>query len=50
MQEAMLLPPDQAHPSTGVTTHCPYCAFQCGMYLVGPREAATVKGNNVRFP
>ncbi len=49
MQEAMLLPPDQAHPSTGVTTHCPYCAFQCGMYLVGPREAATVKGNSA-FP
>lgn len=26
-------------------THCPYCAFQCGMRLSGPREAAVVAGD-----
>ena len=26
-------------------THCPYCAFQCGMRLSGPREGATVEGD-----
>lgn len=32
-----------------VSTHCPYCAFQCGMNLTGPREQATVTGNE-SFP
>ena len=27
-------------------THCPYCAFQCGMRLSGPREAAVVDGDD----
>ena len=26
-------------------THCPYCAFQCGMRLSGPRDAAIVAGD-----
>ncbi|MDE2937550.1 MAG: molybdopterin oxidoreductase family protein [Chloroflexota bacterium] len=26
-------------------THCPYCAFQCGMRLSGPRDAAVVAGD-----
>ena len=30
-------------------THCPYCAFQCGMRLSGPPENATVAGNEA-FP
>ena len=30
-------------------THCPYCAFQCGMLLSGPREAAVVDGD-AAFP
>ena len=30
-------------------THCPYCAFQCGMRLSGPREAAVVDGDEA-FP
>ncbi len=30
-------------------THCPYCAFQCGMLLSGPREAAVVDGDD-QFP
>ena len=29
----------------GVATHCPYCAFQCGMYVQGTRAKATVTGN-----
>lgn len=33
----------------GTATHCPYCAFQCGMYLAGPRERASVIGNQ-QFP
>ena len=32
-----------------VTTHCPYCAFQCGIHIKGSREQATVSGN-VLFP
>ncbi|GCE03333.1 molybdopterin oxidoreductase family protein [Dictyobacter aurantiacus] len=32
-----------------VATHCPYCALQCGMYISGPREEATI-GGNPRFP
>ncbi len=32
-----------------VATHCPYCAFQCGMYVQGSRENATVAGN-ASFP
>jgi len=36
-------------PSASTPTHCPYCAFQCGMYLTGPREQASVTGNQ-QFP
>src|SRR5918992_4785155 len=39
----------QAPEQTGISTHCPYCAFQCGMNLIGPREQATVTGNEA-FP
>ncbi|MCX6024379.1 MAG: molybdopterin-dependent oxidoreductase, partial [Chloroflexi bacterium] len=28
-----------------ILTHCPYCAFQCGMRLSGPRQQAVVSGN-----
>lgn len=30
-------------------THCPYCAFQCGMRLSGTRETAVVEGD-AEFP
>ena len=33
----------------GVATHCPYCAFQCGMYVQGTHAHATITGN-VAFP
>ncbi|MBO0790366.1 MAG: molybdopterin oxidoreductase family protein [Ktedonobacteraceae bacterium] len=38
-------------PSTHrhVATHCPYCAFQCGMHLQGSREEAYASGN-AAFP
>jgi assimilatory nitrate reductase catalytic subunit len=33
----------------GVATHCPYCALQCGLFLVGERDVASVHGNP-QFP
>ncbi|WNG40488.1 molybdopterin oxidoreductase family protein [Archangium violaceum] len=33
----------------GVATHCPYCAFQCGVQLSGARERVVVAGNEA-FP
>jgi assimilatory nitrate reductase catalytic subunit len=33
----------------GVATHCPYCALQCGLHLVGSRENVSVVGN-AKFP
>lgn len=30
-------------------THCPYCAFQCGILLTGPRDKVTISGNSA-FP
>ncbi len=34
---------------TSFNTHCPYCAFQCGMSISGPHNAAQIMGNE-RFP
>ncbi len=34
---------------TAVTTHCPYCAMQCGMLLAGTGKEVSVQGNN-EFP
>ena len=31
------------------STHCPYCALQCGMHLTGTADAVQVAGN-ARFP
>src|SRR5262245_52901898 len=39
--------PVSAQPS--VSTHCPYCAFQCGMNLTGARDQAVVAANPL-FP
>ncbi|MBI4497940.1 MAG: molybdopterin oxidoreductase family protein [Chloroflexi bacterium] len=39
--------PRSEQPPTA--THCPYCAFQCGMRLAGPREQAVITGNDL-FP
>src|SRR5918999_8586 len=39
----------QTPEQTGVSTHCPYCAFQCGMNLTGPKEQVIVAGNEA-FP
>src|SRR5919106_5438984 len=39
----------QTPEQTGVSTHCPYCAFQCGMNLTGPKEQVMVAGNEA-FP
>src|ERR1043166_9243448 len=33
------------HASKRTATHCPYCAFQCGMYLAGSGDAPEVAGN-----
>ena len=32
--------------TSDTATHCPYCAFQCGMLLSGPRETAVVAGDD----
>ncbi|MBV9653685.1 MAG: molybdopterin oxidoreductase family protein [Acetobacteraceae bacterium] len=47
---------EQSVRSTGVATHCPYCALQCGMTIVGddagytvlPRDFPTNKGGLCR--
>jgi assimilatory nitrate reductase catalytic subunit len=39
----------QAAVQEGIATHCPYCAFQCGMYLKGSRAKVEITGNQ-RFP
>jgi assimilatory nitrate reductase catalytic subunit len=49
MQETASLQSLQAHQGTGTATHCPYCAFQCGVRLAGPREQATITGDTA-FP
>ena len=35
--------------SSAVSTHCPYCALQCGMDLVCEGDRIEVSGNT-RFP
>ncbi len=32
-----------------IATHCPYCAFQCGMLIAGTRDEAVISGN-AEFP
>ncbi len=49
MQETTLLPLVQAFQGSSTATHCPYCAFQCGVCLAGPREQAAITGD-VAFP
>src|ERR687895_2637707 len=39
----------QSPEQTSISTHCPYCAFQCGMNLTGSRGRVTVTGNEA-FP
>lgn len=33
----------------GTATHCPYCAFQCGMVLAGEADSASIEGD-ASFP
>ncbi len=49
MQNIAALQVNQPLQQTHTATHCPYCAFQCGMLLTGSRERATVTGNTT-FP
>ncbi len=49
MQNIAALQSTCAWQHTPIATHCPYCAFQCGMYLTGSHEQATVSGNEA-FP
>ncbi len=44
MQETASLKSAHGLQAMSAVTHCPYCAFQCGMRLLGPREQATVIG------
>jgi len=34
---------------SGVATHCPYCALQCGMHVAGTRESPAIMGDP-KFP
>src|SRR5207237_575570 len=38
-------PPSVHVVAEGIATHCPYCAFQCGMRLDGVPGNVTVNGN-----
>ena len=49
MQETTSLKSTPGLQARSPMTHCPYCAFQCGMYLLGPGEQATVTGE-ATFP
>ena len=49
MQETASLKSAHSLQAMSTVTHCPYCAFQCGMRLLGPREQATVTGD-ATFP
>lgn len=49
MSETFPLKSVRMHPQVRAATHCPYCAFQCGMYVVGPQEQAGIIGN-AAFP
>jgi assimilatory nitrate reductase catalytic subunit len=49
MQETASLKSAHDLQAMSTMTHCPYCAFQCGMRLLGPREQATVTGE-ATFP
>ena len=50
MRESAALQPRQISGShLNTATHCPYCAFQCGMYLKGSSESVKVTGNAL-FP
>src|SRR5215831_6260868 len=49
MQETASLNSAYGPRAMSTVTHCPYCAFQCGIRLRGPREQATVTGE-ATFP
>src|SRR2546423_5122325 len=44
-----LAPASMKMLASRVTTHCPYCALQCGMHLLGVADGVKVIGN-VKFP
>lgn len=49
MQKPVAFQKNHIYKSVNVATHCPYCAFQCGLHLKGTREQAKVAGN-AAFP
>jgi len=49
VQNIVQLQPRSAIKYDAIATHCPYCAFQCGMHVQGPREEAVITGNK-SFP
>lgn len=54
MQDSTALPraqdaAGQAAVEEGIATHCPYCAFQCGMYLKASQAGVEISGNR-QFP
>jgi assimilatory nitrate reductase catalytic subunit len=45
----MPAPDEKPEEKTETATHCPYCAFQCGMRLMGPSQNPGVSGDE-SFP
>src|SRR3989454_12713897 len=45
----VLAPSSRAVDSTHTSTHCPYCALQCGMHLVARGDAIEIAGD-AKFP
>lgn len=41
--------PVETEKVSGTATHCPYCAFQCGMRIAGPASDARISGDTT-FP
>jgi assimilatory nitrate reductase catalytic subunit len=49
VQKPVAIQKNHTFKPVNVATHCPYCAFQCGIHLKGSREQAKVAGN-ATFP
>ncbi|GCF10615.1 molybdopterin oxidoreductase family protein [Dictyobacter arantiisoli] len=49
MQKSVVPVIQRTQTALKATTHCPYCAFQCGMHISGTLEQAEISGNQA-FP
>lgn len=49
MQDTVTQSSEHTQRRAEIATHCPYCAFQCGMYLSGTHKEVALRGNEA-FP